>query len=71
LSSNQNYSLEECLAICRKLRITDAEAFLLEQTGDIPGALSLTLKTLESRMDVLKRKLRRYPTPERGRDQRG
>ena len=60
LESHDNYNLEECLALCQKYGITDAEAFLLERTGDVNGALSLILQTIEQKLKLLKPALRGY-----------
>lgn len=62
LRSNENYRLEETLAICRKHLLTDAVAFLLERTGDVPGAFNLLLKSLKAKITSLDRVLDDYDT---------
>ena len=37
LISHADYRLDYCLKLCRDHKITDAEAFLLERTGDVKG----------------------------------
>ena len=56
----QAYPLEECVAVCRERGITDAEAHLLERTGDARGALELILRTVESCLVALRNRLRTY-----------
>ena len=60
LRSNENYRLEETLAICRKHLLTDAVAFLLERTGDVQGAFNLLLKSLRVKITSLDRTLDDY-----------
>jgi hypothetical protein len=59
LSTHSDYPLDECVQICRENNITDAEAYLLERTGDISGALDLILQSIEKSLETLKLKLRR------------
>lgn len=47
--------------VCREHAITDAEAYLLERTGDISGALDLILRSIEKALEELKLKLRTLP----------
>ena len=49
------YTFEQ---VCREHAITDAEAYLLERTGDISGALDLILRSIEKALEQLKLKLR-------------
>lgn len=48
--------------MCREHAITDAEAYLLELTGDISGALDLILRSIEKALGQLKMKLRTMST---------
>ena len=43
LVGTENYPLGECLQLCRRYTVSDAEAYLLERMGDIDGALKLLL----------------------------
>lgn len=52
------YSVEDCLKLCRDKGIADAQALLLEQTGDSVGALDLILATLRDRFEALREALR-------------
>ncbi|CCI47046.1 unnamed protein product [Albugo candida] len=58
LESHNGYRVETCLKLCREYKITDAEAYLLERTGDTSGSLSLILQTLELKLKALKPALR-------------
>jgi len=58
-SHGNDYPLGDCVKICRDHKITDAEAFLLERTGDISGALELTLQSIQNCLETLKMSLRR------------
>ena len=48
-----DYRLDFCLKLCREHKITDAEAFLLERTGDVKGALSLMLSEIDGQIGKL------------------
>jgi hypothetical protein len=50
------------LQVCREHAVTDAEAYLLERTGDISGALDLILRSTEHALAQLKAKLRTFST---------
>jgi hypothetical protein len=50
------------LQVCREHAVTDAEAYLLERTGDISGALDLILRSIEHALAQLKTKLRTFST---------
>lgn len=52
------YSIEDALRLCREKRIADAQAFLLELTGDSVAALNLILETLRDRFEALREALR-------------
>ena len=41
LRATATYRISECLAICKKHCVTDATAWLMEQSGDIAGAFAL------------------------------
>uniref|UniRef100_A0A7S2GWX7 Uncharacterized protein n=2 Tax=Octactis speculum TaxID=3111310 RepID=A0A7S2GWX7_9STRA len=58
LSQTQDYPLDDCLELCRRYGITDAEAHILERTGDNSGALKLTLDMVRKCLDQLKTRLR-------------
>lgn len=58
LEAHDNYSLEKCLKLCKENKVTDAEAYLLERTGDVTGALSLILQSIEEKLKILKPALR-------------
>mmetsp|Transcript_21775 Transcript_21775/g.44724 ORF Transcript_21775/g.44724 Transcript_21775/m.44724 type:complete len:1644 (+) Transcript_21775:148-5079(+) len=60
LSTHSDYPLEECVKVCRESNIIDAEAYLLERTGDISGALDLILQSIEKSLEALKLKLRSF-----------
>lgn len=59
LSTHGDYPLGDCVKICREYKITDAEAYLLERSGDISGALELTLQSIQNSLESLKISLRR------------
>jgi hypothetical protein len=46
LRATATYRVAECLAICQQHRITDATAWLMEQSGDIAGAFALIFEVL-------------------------
>ncbi|KJE92646.1 Vps8-like protein [Capsaspora owczarzaki ATCC 30864] len=50
LRLQDNYRLEECLRMCKKFKITDATAWLLERSGDIVAAFELVLASLKDRI---------------------
>ena len=50
---HDDYSLDECLGLCRRLRITDASVYLLERSGDAAGALRMMLRALHERASAL------------------
>nr|CCA20847.1 vacuolar protein sortingassociated protein 8 putati [Albugo laibachii Nc14] len=54
LQSHNGYRVESCLKLCQEYKITDAEAYLLERTGDTTGSLALILQTLEQKLKALK-----------------
>lgn len=58
LETHDTYRLDTALKLCRDFGITNAEAFLLERTGNVTGALSLILQSLEQKLRVLKPALR-------------
>lgn len=60
LESHDSYKVEACLKLCKDFNITDAEAYLLERTGDVTGALTLILQSLEQKLKILKPALRGY-----------
>ncbi|KAL7682658.1 putative vacuolar protein sorting-associated protein 8, central [Plasmopara halstedii] len=60
LESHDSYKVDACLRLCKEFSITDAEAYLLERTGDVTGALTLILQSLEQKLKILKPALRGY-----------
>lgn len=60
LESHDSYKVDACLRLCKEFNITDAEAYLLERTGDVTGALTLILQSLEQKLKILKPALRGY-----------
>eukprot|EP00644_Phytophthora_capsici_P008268 jgi/Phyca11/528038/estExt2_fgenesh1_pm.C_PHYCAscaffold_260026 len=60
LESHDSYKVDACLRLCKEFAITDAEAYLLERTGDVTGALTLILQSLEQKLKILKPALRGY-----------
>ncbi|KAF4324050.1 hypothetical protein BBO99_00002310 [Phytophthora kernoviae] len=60
LESHDSYKVDACLRLCKEFVITDAEAYLLERTGDVTGALTLILQSLEQKLKILKPALRGY-----------
>ena len=50
LRENDNYRLEQSLAIVRKMKIVDATAYLLERTGDVKAAFKLLLDNLKDKV---------------------
>jgi len=58
LTSSDDYDIEFCLKLCQDNEIADASAYLLERSGNIPGALQLILQTLEERMMSFKKVVR-------------
>ncbi|CAH0514482.1 unnamed protein product [Peronospora belbahrii] len=60
LESHDSYKVNACLRLCKEFSITDAEAYLLERTGDVTGALTLILQSLEQKLKILKPALRGY-----------
>ncbi|RHY53026.1 hypothetical protein DYB30_005469, partial [Aphanomyces astaci] len=60
LAAHQAYRVDSCLKLCKEYNITDAEAYLLERTGDVTGALSLILTSLEKKIGLLRPALRGF-----------
>lgn len=60
LESHDSYKVDACLKLCKDFNITDAEAYLLERTGDVTGALTLILQNLEQKLKILKPALRGF-----------
>jgi hypothetical protein len=54
LASHDGYDVDATLELCRRHRIDDATALLLEEKGDAQGALDLILKGLGRRFEVLR-----------------
>ena len=54
LKSNDQYPIDDCLRLCQKYDVSEARAYLLERTGDIHGAMTNLLATMETRLSVLK-----------------
>ncbi|EEC14167.1 conserved hypothetical protein, partial [Ixodes scapularis] len=51
ISSFDGYRLEETLEICRRHKVCDATAYLLERAGDIQGAFSILLEVLREKLN--------------------
>ncbi|XP_064597923.1 vacuolar protein sorting-associated protein 8 homolog [Liolophura sinensis] len=49
----EGYRLEQTLAICRRHKISDAMAFLLEKAGDVQGAFSIILENLQGKLKAV------------------
>ncbi|DAZ95530.1 TPA: hypothetical protein N0F65_005222, partial [Lagenidium giganteum] len=60
LESHDSYKVDACLRLCQENNITDAEAYLLERTGDVTGALTRILSSLEQKLKLLRPALRGY-----------
>ncbi|OQS02659.1 vacuolar protein sorting-associated protein 8 [Thraustotheca clavata] len=60
LAAHDSYKVETCLKLCKEFKITDAEAYLLERTGDVNGALTIILTSMEKQLKVLKPALRGF-----------
>ncbi|XP_013387109.1 vacuolar protein sorting-associated protein 8 homolog isoform X2 [Lingula anatina] len=50
IKAAEGYRLEETLELCRKYKVSDATAFLLEKKGDVQGAFNINLETLQARL---------------------
>jgi len=50
------FPVDEVLEICKRHKVFDAVAFLLERTGDIPGALEVILDVLKGNQDTFQAK---------------
>lgn len=72
LSSHQDYNIESALKLCQEYHVDDASAFLLERTGDVQGALELTLQAVDTRLVELRQLIeaewRNYPVPQTAAD---
>jgi hypothetical protein len=55
LKSNDQYPIDDCLRLCTKYDVSEARAYLLERTGDIHGAMTNLLKTLNTSLNELKK----------------
>ena len=53
LTGTESYPLGECLQLCRRYNVSDAEAYLLERTGNTDGALQLLLKLQLAAVDAV------------------
>lgn len=51
ISSFDGYRLDETLEICRRHKVFDATAYLLERAGDIQGAFSILLEVLREKLN--------------------
>lgn len=54
LSSHHDYNIETMIQLCQQYSINDACAYLLERTGDVQGAMELTLRDVVKRVEQLK-----------------
>lgn len=72
LSSHQDYNIESALKLCQEYHVDDASAFLLERTGDVQGALELTLQAVDTRLVELRQLIeaewRNFPVPQTAAD---
>ncbi|KAK7507486.1 hypothetical protein BaRGS_00001421 [Batillaria attramentaria] len=50
IKMNEGYRLEETLQICRKHKVSEATAYLLEKAGDIQGAFGILLQNLQTNL---------------------
>ncbi|XP_070185455.1 vacuolar protein sorting-associated protein 8 homolog isoform X3 [Littorina saxatilis] len=50
IKMNEGYRLEETLQICRKHKVSEATAYLLEKAGDIQGAFGILLQNLHNNL---------------------
>ncbi|XP_041374342.1 vacuolar protein sorting-associated protein 8 homolog isoform X2 [Gigantopelta aegis] len=53
IKMNEGYRLEQTLEICRKHKMSEATAYLLEKAGDIQGAFGIVIENLQSKMKLL------------------
>lgn len=60
LNSNTTYHIDNILRLCQQYGINDATAYLLERTGDTDGALALTLKTVDQRVNALRQSVEEH-----------
>lgn len=67
LSSSQEYNIDAALKLCQEYHVDDASAFLLERTGDVQGALELTLQAVDQKLvqlrNLIEKEWRNYPEP--------
>ncbi|KUF94844.1 hypothetical protein AM588_10008625 [Phytophthora nicotianae] len=54
LESHDSYKVDACLRLCKEFAITDAEAYLLERTGDVTEGKD-AMKTLEVALTMCQR----------------
>ncbi|VDI47973.1 vacuolar protein sorting-associated protein 8 [Mytilus galloprovincialis] len=52
IKMNEGYRLEQTLQICRKYKLSEATAFLLEKAGDIQGAFGIILQKLQAKLKL-------------------
>ncbi|KAL8564240.1 hypothetical protein ACOMHN_050851 [Nucella lapillus] len=57
IKANEGYRLEETLKICRRHKVSEATAYLLEKAGDIQGAFGILLQNLQSNLKQVIQKL--------------
>ena len=60
LKSREDYSLDECLAVCLSYSIIEASAYLYERLGAIKNALDLHLSMIESKKKEIQKGLKNY-----------
>ena len=53
LKSNDQYPIDECLRLCERYRVPEAQAYLLERTGDVHSALNHLMSAMELALDEL------------------
>jgi hypothetical protein len=53
LQKRSSYPVEECLKKCLKYKVYDAAIYLMQTTGDIKGALNLSISTMQNYFDNL------------------
>ncbi len=54
LKSNDQYPIDECLRLCEKYDVSEARAYLLERTGDVHGAMTHLLRSMDTGLAALR-----------------
>ncbi|GAB5363131.1 hypothetical protein AAMO2058_000857000 [Amorphochlora amoebiformis] len=58
LTMHHDYDVDSILELCREKKINDATAYLLERTGDLEGAVKLTLVILDENVQSVQTTLK-------------